>query len=380
MRIAVVGGSGRMGRAAVRWLAGAPGVSEARICDIDPSRSEAVAAKVDSPRISVAAADAASPESIASACRGMDAILNTAPYQHNLSVMRGALDAGCHYVDLGGLYHTTRLQMQLHEEFAHRKRCAVLGMGASPGITNVLARAGRDHLDVVDEVHIRTGGASTQGFSYAPTTILDELRLPAIVFTDGQLKEVPPLTGRERYRLPDPVGEVEGFYALHSELATLPSTLPVTKMVTFRVAFSSKVVTQATTLIELGLASDEPIPIAGTKISPRAFLDALFRSGHAEAALEEVKALRVDLLGTKGGRRGHITYTASARSKPEVELPATAVWTGIPAAIVATMAVAGDLPAGVHPPETSVPPSPFRRALEDAGISTSESHSEGGKS
>ena len=39
------------------------------------------------------------------------------------------------------------------------------------------------------------------------------------------MKEVPGLSVREEFVLPDPVGRVEGYYILHSELATLPQNI-----------------------------------------------------------------------------------------------------------------------------------------------------------
>ena len=35
----------------------------------------------------------------------------------NLAAMHGALDAGAHYIDLGGLFHVTRRQLELGDEF-----------------------------------------------------------------------------------------------------------------------------------------------------------------------------------------------------------------------------------------------------------------------
>ena len=53
--------------------------------------------------------------------------------------MRACLEAGCHYIDLGGLYHVTGEQLALHDEFAAAGLLAVLGVGSSPGKTNLMA-------------------------------------------------------------------------------------------------------------------------------------------------------------------------------------------------------------------------------------------------
>ena len=52
--------------------------------------------------------DARDPASLERALEGADVVVNAADYRLNLDVMRGALGAGAHYVDLGGLFHVTR--------------------------------------------------------------------------------------------------------------------------------------------------------------------------------------------------------------------------------------------------------------------------------
>ena len=53
--------------------------------------------------------------------------------------MEVALEAGAHYLDLGGLYHVTREQVKLDLRFREAGLLAVLGMGSTPGKTNVMA-------------------------------------------------------------------------------------------------------------------------------------------------------------------------------------------------------------------------------------------------
>ena len=66
-------------------------------------------------------------------------MINSAQYEVNLPVMEGALRAGAHYVDLGGLFHTTRRQLLLDDRFKAAGLTAVLGLGSCPGIANVHA-------------------------------------------------------------------------------------------------------------------------------------------------------------------------------------------------------------------------------------------------
>ena len=70
---------------------------------------------------------------------GATLLLNTAAYRINLAAMEAALAAGAHYIDLGGLYHVTREQLHLDSRFREAGLLAVLGMGSTPGKTNVMA-------------------------------------------------------------------------------------------------------------------------------------------------------------------------------------------------------------------------------------------------
>src|SRR2546429_536568 len=75
--------------------------------------------------------------SLTDALRGCGAVAACIPYRLNLPVMEAALAAGCGYADLGGLFHTTLRQWELHDRFAAAGIPAILGIGSAPGITNV---------------------------------------------------------------------------------------------------------------------------------------------------------------------------------------------------------------------------------------------------
>ena len=53
--------------------------------------------------------------------------------------MEACLEAGVNYIDLGGLYHVTKRQLELSPKFEQRGLLAMLGVGSAPGKTNLLA-------------------------------------------------------------------------------------------------------------------------------------------------------------------------------------------------------------------------------------------------
>ena len=122
-RIVILGGAGAMGRITAADLArtGGDGV-QAVIAD----RDLAPAAELDVEKVTV---DITDPKSLARALDGAFVAIASLPYRFNLEAMHGALAAGAHYIDLGGLFHVTRRQLELRSEFARAGRTAVLGVG-----------------------------------------------------------------------------------------------------------------------------------------------------------------------------------------------------------------------------------------------------------
>ena len=195
--IAVVGAAGTIGRAVGDFLTewGAP----FRRLDARLSGEERV--------------DVADPASLRPAFDGARVVVNAVDYRLNLDVMRGALAAGADYVDLGGLFHMTRRQLELDGEFRTAGRTAILGLGSAPGKTNLLARLAAERLGgepVALELWAALRDPAADGHPlpapYSVRTLLDELRLAPMVVAEGRLLEVGPLSGAASRVFPDPVG------------------------------------------------------------------------------------------------------------------------------------------------------------------------------
>ncbi len=139
-----------MGRAVVFDLTrqGVP----VRLVDTDVARARVVARRYGHDRATVV--DVSGRDELAAVVQGADVLVHCGPYGLNLAAMDAALAVRCHYVDLGGLFHTTRLQLARDGEFRRAGRLAVLGMGSAPGTTNVLARLGADGLTRVEAIGV----------------------------------------------------------------------------------------------------------------------------------------------------------------------------------------------------------------------------------
>ncbi|WP_266082139.1 saccharopine dehydrogenase family protein [Haladaptatus caseinilyticus] len=369
MKIVTLGGCGAMGRATSRELAGNDDV-ELTIADADIDTAERLATDLPG-TVETVQVDVTDHDHLVDVLTDSDVVANALPYAFNIDVMEACLEAEAHYLDLGGLYHKTQEQLELDDAFDDAELTAVLGIGASPGLTNVATAMGASRLDRVDAIHIRTGAkGGGDGFAYSAKTILDELTMNPVVFEDGEFKELDPLSGRETYTMPDPVGEVEGFHSIHSELATMPYTFDGVDTVDFRVAFSPDLVNICDVLIGLNLTSEEEIEFKDTTFTPREFLDWHLDQQPKPGAVEEWKSFRVDVTGEKDGEDTHYQYSVVVESRLDGwGLKATAVWTGVPMGIAAELVGRGEaLETGAKPPEQALDPKQFIEELRQRDI------------
>ena len=131
MRIIVLGGAGKMGCISVQTLAKDNRVNQVVIADINLEQAHQVADYLKSPKVEIQFVDIQNTDDFVQKLKGADVCLNATVYYTNLIVMQACLQAGVHYTDMGGLFHTTRKQLELSPRFAEAGLSAVLGMGLS---------------------------------------------------------------------------------------------------------------------------------------------------------------------------------------------------------------------------------------------------------
>jgi lysine 6-dehydrogenase len=369
-RIAVLG-AGAMGGAAATLLARHDDV-DLLVLDVDAGRAARVAERAGAESRGFDA----HAEGLASVLEGVAAVAACLPYRLNLEVMEAALAAGCHYADLGGLYHVTLKQWELDPRFRVAGLSAVMGIGSAPGITNVLARLGADRLDegsvrsidlVNGAIDLSEGGGAF-GVPYSAETILDEFTLPAVVFEDGELREVEAGSGVIDWAFPEPIGTQPAMYTLHSEPATLPRTIPGVRDVRWRLALPRPVHEGFVFLVRAGLASRDPVMTSSGPVVPREALAAVLnRLSATDGEPSDREVIDVRVAGTSGGAPA--TYRSLASFEPSPEgLSAGAFGTAIPIATTVRWLAEGRVPAGVHPPETAFDPTAFVGDLEREGV------------
>lgn len=351
MRVAVLGAGGTIAPAIVRDLAESEEVTALRLLDVDFDRADAVAREHGGDKAQARAADAR--KGLASELAGMEVLVNSAAYRVNLDAMQACLEAGCHYMDLGGLYHVTAKQLKLSPQFEQRGLIAILGIGSSPGKTNLLAaRAARELGAAPESISVAAAGrdlAPVEGlsFPYAVRTLLDEITMAPMALIDGSAQELRPLQPGPRVDFGDPVGEADTVFTLHSEVLTFGDSFGASN-VTFALSLPPRVLDS---LQELAGASEERVAEVARSASP-----------------PSAQTLSVHLVEVSGGGR-MVRARSITEPRGEWGLGGGVISTASPAAAAVRLLARRSITAtGALPPERCLDPDEMFAELEARGV------------
>lgn len=381
MKAVVLGGAGLTGRCTVRDLARHGLFEDVVAADLDRAAAERFAREAGGPA-RAEALDVRDPSALRRLLTGAAVCVNAVQYGFNLEVMAACLDVGVPYLDFGGLFHMTRRQLQWDDRFRAAGLLAIPGLGQVPGVSNILAMAACADLDRVDTIVIRDGWTDlTENgpelvFSWSPSTFLDEMVQPAMLWQDGAYREAPPMSGAEEFDFPEPVGRTRVYRTLHSEPATLPTSLASKGLRHCEWKEGGPGIDVLRHLSLLGFGSDEPVLVDGRPVSPKRMLLALLRERQllgypAGVTINDWEVCALEVRGSQGAAGVHREAFARFPPRPDWHLSATEYGVGVAGAIGAEMIAQGRLTAvGVVPPEMAVPAAPFREALAERGIET----------
>ncbi len=278
--VAVLGAGGTIGPAIVRDLAESEEVGRMILCDLAVERA-AETARLHGGGRSVVVSPAQG--KLAEAISGCDVLVNSASYRVNLEAMEACLEADCHYLDLGGLFWMTGRQLAMSDRFAEAGLLAVLGIGSSPGKTNLMAAVAARELTGelasverapeqrarIDAIHVSAAGRDLdppqgESFPYALRTLLDEVTMSPVAVRAGTPVELEPLTAGGTVDFGEPIGELETIQTLHSELRTFPKSFGC-RDVSFRLALPAPLLAR---LRELADASAAEVEAAARSAAP----------------------------------------------------------------------------------------------------------------
>src|ERR1700758_5369639 len=223
-----------MGSAAAFDMARQSQVASVTLADSDFKRAKAVAARVNTingdKKVRAAELDAASEKAAARLMKGHDGALSAVPYFLNLGLARAAIDARCHFADLGGNNTVVRQELALSSKAEKRGVAIAPDCGLSPGMASILGGELVNRLGGrADALKLYVGGLPERPvppFHYqlvfSVEGLINEYVEPARILRKGKLFTIEPLTEPEEFHM-------DGFsplIAFHTSGGT--STLPET--------------------------------------------------------------------------------------------------------------------------------------------------------
>ncbi len=372
-RVIVLGGCGVVGSVAVSTLTTVKDFSEVIIGDIDIKKANEMVSQLASEKLSAVRVDALDPKSIKSAIKDSDVVLNcTGPfYKFVPTILKTVIESGINYVDICDDVDVTREILKMDGSAKKAGITALIGMGSSPGVTNLLAKFGAeqllDEVFTIDLYHAH-GGEPSEGAGVIWHRIHSML-IDIPVFLDGKFKTVKSFT-REAMMLEEDVdfheiGTYRVFPYPHPEIITIPKYIKGVKRVTNKgTVLPDEYYSLTRNLVRLGIVGEDPIEVKGQSVAPIDFTIA-YIINQREKILKETNfgeqrgCVKIVVAGTKKGKPHQYIFSMASTGQAMGE------GTGIPAAIGAVLMNKGKIKEkGVLPPEGCINPLDFLSVVQ----------------
>ena len=291
MKLLVIG-SGMMGSAAAFDMARQSQVVSVTLADTDLRRAKEVAASVnkitDDRKVRAVPLDASHEKAAAKVMHGHDAALSAVPYFLNLGLAKAAIEARCHFADLGGNNTVVRQELALSAKAEKHDVAIAPDCGLSPGMASILGGELVNRLGGrADALRLYVGGLPEKPvppFHYqlvfSVEGLINEYVEPARILRKGKLITIEPLTEPEEFHM-------NGFsplVAFHTSGGT--STLPESFEGKVGECFEKTLrypghYDLLCELKALGLFSSEKMKIGKAEISPRSVMSKIFEGKFA---------------------------------------------------------------------------------------------------
>ncbi len=373
-------GAGLQGCACAYDLLQSPAVGGVTLADLRPDHLPPFLAGDWGGRLTTVRLDVTDPVAVRETLRGHTAVMSAIPYYYNGPMARAAVEAGCHFADLGGNTEIVFEQKKLDDQAVAKGISIIPDCGLAPGMVNILAAEGIRRLDRAQQVKIYVGGLPQHPepplkyqMVYSLEGALDYYTTPSWVLRDGKPIQVDALSELEAVDFPDPVGTLEAFHT-GGGISTLPfayeGKVDVMEYKTLRYPGHAAIMRP---IRELGLLGAKPIEVKGKPVVPRdVFIAAVHPRLHKPQG-QDLVALRVSVTGQKGGKPARVAFRLIDRYDAVHGISAMMRTTGYSLSITGQMQANGRIALkGVHTPDEAVPFGPYVEELGKRGVRIEE--------
>src|SRR5919112_3963261 len=308
-------GAGLQGCACTYDLLQNPAISQVTLADVRPVKLPKFLAGDWKGRLRTIQLDVTDMPAVSAAFKGQAAVMSAIPYYYNGPMAKAAVEAGCHFSDLGGNTDIVLEQKKLHAEALAKGLSVIPDCGLAPGMVNILAAEGIRRLDRADKVKIFVGGLPqapepplNYQIVYSLEGALDYYTTPSWVLRGGKPVQVDALSEVEPVEFPSPVGTLEAFHT-GGGISTMPfaceGKVDVMEYKTLRYPGHAAIMRP---IRELGLLDLKPLEVKGQTVVPRdVFIAAVSPKLHKPQGRDLV-ALQVQVSGLKDGARRQVAF------------------------------------------------------------------------
>jgi len=384
MKILALGGCGQQGSLAVKTLVQAEDVEKIVVADINLAAAEAFKARMGSDKIEVQQLDVLDELALRAAMHEVDVVANfVGPFfRFAEPVVKAAIASGVNYVDIcDDTAPTISLLDNYHAAATEAGVSVLLGMGASPGVTNMLVRRATDQLDEVSEALIYWAvsandietdlTANTENAAIYEHAI-ELMAGTATQYIDGEFQDLQGGTGLEQVQF-STLAEQNVYYVSHPEPTTIPRYINTTKAINKGCVPGLDEVLFG--LRDLGLASHDTMTVKGRQmqasdvaIAVLARLDEISEP-MPESELPVCSDVFVEVTGSRNGEMVCIRQDVLSKEG----LPRMDQITGIGATVGILMMGRGQIStSGVYAPEGCVDFRIFFEELTSYGLTVTE--------
>ena len=204
MKVLCLGGSGGMGRYAAKAIANFPEITSITIADLNDHAAKKFADSLNA-KVSGIGLDVTNSENLKEVLDQHDVVLNTVGpfFKFGLPILEASIESGCHYLDICDDWEPTEEMLKLDSQAKDAEITVIIGLGASPGITNLMGLIAMEELDSVDTVitgwdlsSVNPAEESSQtGTNAAMIHGIQQMTGKVKIFEDGRLDMVQSLKG-----------------------------------------------------------------------------------------------------------------------------------------------------------------------------------------
>lgn len=349
MKKVVVLGAGRVGGAIVRDLAA---TGEFEVTAVDASAG-ALARLEGTPRVVTVQVDLSDPAALGRVLEGQDLVVGAVPGFMGFETLRRAIEAGKDVVDISFFPEDP---FELDALARAKGRIALVDCGIAPGCSNLILGRCEAELDSTERFVCMVGGLPVERrwpyeykAPFSPIDVIEEYTRPARFRRDGKDVVMPALSEVELVDIPG-VGTLEAFNT--DGLRTLLRTCRTPSMVEKTLRYPGHA-ERMRMLRETGFFGTEPIEAGGVRVRP---IDVaarlLFDAWMLQPGEHDLTVMRVEVEGTKDGKRVRHVYTLLDRYDERTGIHSMARTTGYTCTAMVRLVVRGMFrEPGVHPPE-----------------------------